>query len=211
MITVKVEIKISDDIKIELDSRSIIDIDLQLYDREDNSNPSFGIRSNSGNLVFTDYNQTVLEYANKGMLSGYKPITITLYNTLNNSCKSEYGFFAYDWDYDNDSREVTVTYGDKLQDMQNINIVGVNWIVNGTMKDLYKAIFNNTQSASFGFETFEDLDEETQHFLENTKCEYLYLEKSSLWDAWNKLATVCMSIIYYDGYYTIFKHIGGTR
>lgn len=212
MITIKAEITIDSTKTLTINSRNLVDFDLQLLDRENNDQPSFGIRSNSGNLVFNDYDQVVLGYSNSGLLDDYKRIVITIYNTFSpTNCKETYTFWASDWDYDNDSRQVTVTFRDKLENMQNINISGVNWIVDGTMKDLYNALMNNTQSALFGFESSADLDDETQEALSSIKCEYLYLESSSLWDAWNKLATVCMCVIFYDGHFTNFKYVGGTK
>lgn len=212
MITIKAEITIDNTKTLTINSRNLVDFDLQLLDREYNDQPSFGIRSNTGSLVFNDYDQVVLGYSNSGLLDDYKRIVITIYNTfLPANCKETYTFWASDWDYDNDSRQVTVTFRDKLENMQNINISGVNWIVDGTMKDLYNALMNNTQSALFGFETSADLDDETQEVLSSIKCEYLYLESSSLWDAWNKLATVSMCVIFYDGHFTNFKYVGGTK
>ena len=113
-----------------------------------------------------------------------------------------------DWDYDNDSKQVSCTIKDTLEELQKIQFSGLNYIWKPeTFADAYKRLYAVTPR-KFGFVAYDDLDDRTKSKLSSSKSDYFYIESGSLWNAWDKFANALFCSIYNDGQKTILNFVG---
>lgn len=187
---------IYDDVKF--DRRNLISIESEVKDRSDIQLPSFGIISTGGSLLFKDTTSRFLNYANAGLLTEGIEIKIFLENTVKKTKKQVGQYYTTDWNYDNDSRSVDVSFKDDLEEWQDIQVNGFDYdprspfkvISDGKMSNFYRFLHNVTPT-KYKMVSFEGLDEKTRKILEETKLQYPLLKNGTLWAQWTKLCDVC--------------------
>lgn len=194
---------------IVLNQRNSISVDFKLNSVSDVEEPSFGIISNSGTVSFNDYDGKVLEYAEQGELVDGLQISIYMQNTLVSGKRELIArYTTTDWDYDNDSKQVSCTIKDVLEELQKIQFAGLNYIWQPeTFADAYKRLCTLTPS-KFGFVAYDDLDDRTKSKLSSSQSDYFYIESGSLWNAWDKFANALFCSIYNDGQKTVLNFVG---
>lgn len=194
---------------IVLNQRNSISVDFKLNSVSDVEEPSFGIISNSGTVSFNDYDGKVLGYAEQGELVDGLQISIYMQNTLVSGKRELIArYTTTDWDYDNDSKQVSCTIKDVLEELQKIQFAGLNYIWQPeTFADAYKRLYALTPS-KFGFVVYDDLDDRTKSKLSSSQSDYFYIESGSLWNAWDKFANALFCSIYNDGQKTILNFVG---
>ena len=197
MITLTAKIYISDTEIIEIDRRNMISIESSTVDRSDFKLPSFGIISNTGRIEFNDNDGRVLRYAEALRLVKGLRCEITLSNTLVEGANELVGVYETDeWDYDNDSRVVSVSLKDDLEEWQDISCEEYPLQNEMTMYAIYEYLLsltpNKFKNSSGGF----NLSVDTKSYLRSVKCLYPYLDSGNLWGQWQKLCEACGLHIY---------------
>lgn len=183
-------------VKKDFDRRNLISIERAIFDRSDLKMPSWGIISNVGNLEFVDSNKRFLGYANAGILVEGMKIELFLNNTLVNGATEKVGTFYTDqWNYENDSKVVSVSLKDDLEEWQDINVKGLDLQTIKSAMTLYMQIYNQTPK-KYNLISFSDLDNHTKEILQYTYIQYPFFENGSLWQQWTKLCQVCQLHIY---------------
>ena len=206
MITLTARIEIPngrENIEVNIDRRNLISLNRNISSRADGSLPSYGIKSNTGNIKFTDINGEILEYAENLLLISDLKVEIFINNTLNKTNEQVGSYRTQYWDYDNDNRTVSVSLKDDLEEWQDISIDGFDYdprnpykvLANGSMGNLYKWLWNVTPE-KYQMVEFDDLDEITKNILTSTVIKYPLLNSSTLWSQWHKLCVVCGLYIY---------------
>lgn len=189
--------------EVKFDRRNLISIESEVKDRADIDKPSFGIISTGGSLSFKDNSSRFLNYANAGLLTEGIGITLSFENTVKKT-KNQVGlYYTTDWDYDNDSRSVSVSFKDDLEEWQDIQVNGFDYdprnpfkvIAEGKMSNVYRWLYNVTPT-KYKMISFDGLDEKTRTILEETKLQYPLLKNGTLWSQWSKLCEVCGLRIY---------------
>lgn len=197
-------------LSIDVNRRNIISISRDITDRSDLKFPSWGIISNAGNIEFNDIDGNILYYAEAGLLKSGADVKILLNNTLVEGAIEEIGNFKTDtWNYDNDSKVVSVSLKDDLEEWQDINVRAIDYdprvIESKPFRWLYDYLWDITSNrnyqgklgvGNYNMLAFEELDEGTQEVLNNSYIEYPLLESGSLWQQWTKLCQVCQLHIY---------------
>ena len=191
------------DITIEIGYNQLLGITSKIADRGDFTLPSYGIISNVGTLEFSDFSGEIGDYASQQLLDSGAKVEITLKDTISKKQELQGTFYTTKWDYDNNSRRVSVKLQDDLVEWQDIIIEGIDYDVlnpnkilpNGNMEYFYKWLKDKTPSR-YNVVEFDKLDIETQNILKNTKIPYPLLKTATLWQQWEKLAKACLSYIY---------------
>ena len=181
-------------ISIDINKRNLISFNREIVDRADIKFPSYGIISNIGKIEFKDLDGEVRDYAEQMLLTSDLKVKINLNNTLTKKTEQVSEFITKEWDYDNDNKVVSVSLKDDLEEWQNTEQFSVNLTKNSTGLDLYQILKDKTPSK---FE-FEELDQNTTHFLENCSFKFLFLKQGNLWQQWTKLCVACALHIYKD-------------
>lgn len=190
------------EIIIEIDRRNMISIESSIFDRSDLKLPSFGIISNTGNIEFNDLDGEIRDYAEQLLLQSGLSCQIKLNNTLVEGASETIGLFETDqWNYDNDSRVVSVSIKDDLEEWQEINVAEINYDPRNTESKpfswLYKHLWEiTTANNNYNMFSFDKLDSNTKAVLNNTYVQYPLLESGSLWQQWTKLCQACQLHIY---------------
>lgn len=165
--------------------------------------PSYGIISNKGNISFVDSDDAVLGFANNGFLKGGAEVEINLTNTLTHKSEVLAQCITDTWDYNNNSKEVSVSVKDNLEEWQKINVEGINFnpnnvtkdLTNRTMAELYAWLQKETP-AKYKMKAFGYLDQDTQLLMQNTFLPFPQLNDDTLWNQWDKLCKACGLYIY---------------
>jgi hypothetical protein len=186
------------DAEVKFDRRNLLSLESEVKDRADIDKPSFGIISTGGSLSFKDNSSRFLNYANAGLLTEGIEINIYFENTLKKAKKQSGCYYTTDWNYDNDSRSVDVSFKDDLEEWQDIQVNGFDYdprnpfnvIADGKMSNFYRFLHNVTPT-KYKMVSFEGLDEKTRTILEETKLQYPLLKNGTLWAQWTKLCDVC--------------------
>ena len=193
---------IYNEISIDIDRRNLIAISRSIFDRSDLKLPSFGIISNKGEIEFNDTNGEILDYANQLLLESGAACTIKLNNTLVKGASQTIAVMETDeWNYDSDSKVVSVSLKDDLQEWQEINVEAINYDPRNLKHEpfswLYKKLWEITK-VNYDMLSLSKLDQETQDILNHTFMVYPLLESGTLWESWQKLCEVCQLHIYKD-------------
>lgn len=200
------------DVEVVFDRRNLLSLESNAIDRSDIQLPSFGIISNGGSLSFKDNNSRFLGYANVGLLKENQEIEIFLKNTLTKSEQEIGTYYAYDWNYDNDSRSVSVSFKDDLEEMQDLILSKIEYdFEKGEAKNLswfYNQLRAQTPT-KYGFPYLTSLDIKTKDVLNKTYIKYPYMEGVTLWSAWQKLCEAALLHIYKKNKSTVCKYNGG--
>lgn len=203
-------------VDIEIDYRNLISISRSIFDRSDLKLPSFGIISNMGNIEFNDTNGEIQDYAEHLLLQSGLSCEIKLNNTLVDGASETIGVFETDqWNYENDSRVVSVSIKDDLEEWQDINVPEISYdprkVESKPFSWLYEHLWELTSNrnsyvnangetitakGNYNMFSLVELDEDTQAVLNNTYIQYPLLESGSLWQQWTKLCQACQLHIY---------------
>ena len=198
---------------IDIDYRNLISLETNISDRSNFVLPSWGIISNQGRISFNDSYGEIRDYSEEKLLTSKMPIRIYLNNTLSKRTKKVGDYLTKRWDYENNSRKVSVTFADNLTEWQDILIEEVKYDPstekNLTFEWFYKYLYELTP-AKYSMLPFDSLDENTKTILSNTAFEHFILESKTLWNAWSQLCQACQCHIWKnEGGSTICYYNGG--
>ena len=174
-----------------------------VLDRKDEVLPSYGVISNGGNLDFIDYNREIEKYIANNIDTQNMKVEITLHNTLTRRKQLVGILYTNEWEYDDDSKNVSVSLLDDLIEWQNIKFLGMPLKNEMTLLEIYEYLRGITPSK---FE-FEEMDEETTSYMQSVKCTNPYIEEGSLWSAYDKLCQIGALHIYKNKNKVIVKHL----
>lgn len=173
---------------LKIDRRSLISVDSNIIDRSDISLPSWGVISNRGNLFFNDINGDVLDYAEQGLLQEGQEVNIYLKDTLSGLETTVGSFVTISWDYDNNSKVVTVELSDGLEDLQQIqNILMYPKYDEDTM--LY--VLQKVLESKYILQNDIVFLGNTLYFLRNTTLSLYEFPRESVWAQLQKVCDVC--------------------
>jgi hypothetical protein len=198
---------------INLTSRNSFSIERSIFDRSNFETADWGVISNGGNLKFVDSDGEIKRLAVLRQIKSGMLVNLYLENTLAKS-KSNIGqFLTEKWNYDNDNRQVSVTFKDELEEWQDIVVEKVVYNPfaekNLSFEWLYNYLFELTPS-KYDMLKFESLDEDTKIILSNRKFEFFILDAKNLWSAWTQFCVACQCHIYKDNNgKTVCKYNGG--
>ena len=195
MITLTAKIYVSDTEIIKINRNNIKSLKRNIADREAIDKPSFGVVSSRGEIQFYDPEFKVLNLINsKGIDTSIK-IEIFINNTLAKITKSIGEFYSEKWRYDNNSRLVTVTIKDDLQEWQEVVISQPSSLQNFTYKDLY---YENVAQTPSKFKIY--ISQETLDYLSQiTETKSSRLVGNTLWARWQQFCEATMLHIYKNG------------
>lgn len=186
MISLQAEINFSNGETFGLNNRNLVGLNINFFSLNDISLPNYGIISNTGRLIFNDYDKTIYKYNELGLLKTDLSVKVSLNNLITKVTENKGVWLTEKWDYDNNNNEVSVSLKDDLLEWQNILISKYALSEEMTMFQIYELLKSYTPS-KFVFE----IDTATEEFLKNVKCKYPYLESGSLWSQFDKLCQVC--------------------
>lgn len=190
-------------ITIVVNEKNLESFTYSLYDRENNDGPSYGVVSNSGTLSFIDGTGEILDYANMRLLKDLAGVEVYIVNSITNESQSFIKAFSQEWEYDNDSKEVTVTIEDGLSAiLQNIPFynelfqaeksAGGNAFV-----EIYNNIYEKVPSY-FSMPAYEDLNEDVKTLIDSISADSYKQEEENLWAALDAFAKAAGLHIYFD-------------
>ena len=213
MITLTAKIYISETEIIEINRRNVVSIECSVFDRSDLKLPSFGIISNTGNIEFNDSDGRVLQYAeNLKLVKGLR-CEIMLTNSLVEGASELVGVYETDeWNYDGDSRLVSVSIKDDLEEWQDINVPAIDYDARNNQSKPFSWLYEHLYSITvnnYNMLSFEQLDEPTKTVLQSIHIKYPLLKSASLWQQWNKLCQACQLHIYKDNGIVKCRYNGG--
>lgn len=192
------------DLHIHLDYSKITDIDVGIVTRADFSKPSYGIVSNSGSISFNDFYNEISDYIELGLLKEGALVQVYIENSLVKSQKYKVcEMYTDKWTYDEENKSVTVSLVDGLEKLQEIQFNGISYFPriqnkNSTFTEIYNELVNST--VAIGYKVYANAN--TLNIIGRIHTTHKYMEKSSLWSAWNKFAIATKTHIYKnaDGY-----------
>jgi hypothetical protein len=188
MITLTAKITLADGTAYEVHKRNILYVDSEIGDRSAIAMPSVGIISNRGSLRFADFDGTIDRLiATEGLSENYK-CELFLTDTLSKAETSLGEFYATDWQYDSNSKEVSVTLADDLVEWQDIEYNASDNIGEGTAYQMYDVLVQHNVPSKW---KFMPLDAKTQQVLEQYVISNVYWNKTNLWALFNKLCEAC--------------------
>lgn len=193
---------ISVGLKIDIDKKNMLSYNGIIQKKADEKFPSWGIVSTTGNISFNDTNGEIGDYADDNILIQDLNVNVELFNTLNKK-SSKIGSFKTDtWNYENNSREVSVSLKDDLTEWQDIFIEGISYdprkAESVTAKEIYDYLVGETP-AKYNMMSYAELDTITQEILTNTVIPYKLLYDGNLWEQWTKLCEICACHIFKIG------------
>lgn len=202
MITLTAKIYISDTEIIEINKNNLLSMESSIFDRSDLKLPNFGIISNVGNIKFIDSSGQVAQYAEQLRLEKGLKCEIYLTNTLVEGASELVATMETDqWDYDNDSKNVSVSIKDDLEEWQDIFVEGISYDPTKPsakwFRSLYMYLYDVTCiTHNYKIQGLDELEEKTRSILNTTYMKYYMLESGSLWQQWQKLCEACQFHIY---------------
>lgn len=182
-----------------IDKSNLLSLDVSIFDRADITLPSFGIISNKGTIEFIDNNPTfsVSRYANLGLLKENANVNVYLVNSRTGKQKKQATMFTASWGYNNDSKTVSVSLKDKLQDWQSIDVsmdaVDVSQNITSTAYSLYLELKAKTPNGSLFL-----IDTNTENHFKSIQDKVVYFEGGSLWSVWSRFCLATQTHIYSD-------------
>lgn len=203
------------DIGIEINRKNLVSFDSEIFDRANTQYPSYGIISNSANMIVLDFDEKILDMIIKRKLHSGISVEVWLENNISNSIEKICSMQTREMSYDNDNRRVQLSLKDNLEEWQHINVDGINYDPNNqisrTASWFYgKLIDKEITPSKYNMQSFNELDNATKMVLATTTIKYPLLESGTLWDSWQKLCEVCMLHIYVNNEgKTVCKYNGG--
>lgn len=203
MITLTAKITLDNGAEIVIDKRNLHSLEQSIVDRGNIALPSWGIISNGGRIVFSDFISTddsgqefwaIKQLAETHKLVGGLETVIFLNDTLANTSYAFKNYITDTWDYDSNSREVSVSLTDGLQEWQD-TVVDVLPFRATTPQNvdgeyIYTHWYGKTPS-KFKMKDFANLDENTKTALAKFSAALFISEDTNLWSAW---ATFCEAV-----------------
>lgn len=184
-------------INVEIDDSNLISFSRDMFETSNMKYPQFGIISNSGNLTVLDKNEGIIDLITYKILHSGAEVSVQINNTNSGISNQVCVMTIKELDYDNDSRKVSMSLKDNLEEWQDINVNPIYYDPSNPKSEyakfFYDYLYNKT--VELGYE-FEELDEGTKNVLNNTLIKYPLLESGSLWDSWDKLCQLCFLYIY---------------
>jgi hypothetical protein len=175
-----------------IDKRKILSLNFEIKDRDNDKRPSFGVISNGGNISFNDTDGKFLEYANKGFLRGNEKIEIFLRNSLSKTQEQVGAFYCYDWNYDNNDRSVSVSFKDRLEYWQEIEMPEIELDESAEPQKItkyYEDLKTLAQENGFSFVISEE-EKIKQDVLDKITSSTFYRDAANLWSNFNKICEV---------------------
>ena len=174
------------DEEVKFDRRNLISLESEVKDRADIDKPSFGIISTGGSLSFKDTTSRFLNYANAGILTEGIEIKIFVENTVKKTKKQVGQYYTTDWDYDNDSRSVSVGFKDKLETEQEKNSLPQKIDISTdeypkTLLSIYNFIQNKPNII---------LSTKAQSIMQKIQSAFFYKESNNMWADLNKFCEI---------------------
>ncbi|MBP3573870.1 MAG: hypothetical protein J6J71_04610 [Prevotella sp.] len=185
-------------LNIEIDKRNLLSMERTIASRSNFKFPSYGIISNTGHIDFSDIDGEMQDYVREMLLKSNVSVKFFLNDTIAKTNHQICDYNTKDWNYDNDSRVVSVSLKDDLEDWQEIYIEGFSFdprnpnfvLKNKTMGDLYTFLHERTPE-KYKMLALSELDESTVSILNQTTIPYPFLKNGSLWSQWQKLCEAC--------------------
>lgn len=208
MITLTAKITLENGAEIVIDKRNLHSLEQSIVDRSDVVLPSWGIISNGGRIAFSDFisqNEngqkywTIRQLADTRELVGGLETEISLNDTLANTSYDFKNYITDTWDYDSNSREVSVSLTDGLAEWQDtvVDVLPFRATtpqnVNGEY--IYKHWYGKTPS-KFKMKDFANLDENTKTALSKFSAALFISEDTNLWSAWTTFCEAVQARIY---------------
>ena len=185
------------DERVNFDGKNILSIESEIVDRGNIEQPSYGIVSNGGNMSFKDSNSRFLEMANAGFLKDGHEVKVFLENTISKRGVQVGNYYTSDWDYDNDNKSVSVSFKDKLEEWQEINIDEIPLSNSGETLNMYyffDILKKEAENRGFVFV----LDESAINAMTKTQSDTFYMESGTLWSNFVKICEICCIYMYQD-------------
>lgn len=203
MIILTAKITLADGTEIALDKRNLLNMESEIIDRADIVLPSWGLISNGGSIRFVDYDGSIKGLAQSLKLTSKTKINVYLTNTLNGATMQVGEYFSEKWDYDNNNGEVSVSFTDGLQKMQDVAITSLEYDLsqndyNFRAIDLYTYICNEAVKNGFAIllPTDADFDSNTRSHLSQIVIPSPYINPTNLWRALNDFGVAFQLHIY---------------
>lgn len=184
-------------VEININKLNIIQFSFSRNQRGDIDKPDFGIISNGGSLSFNDSNGEVKDYIESGILKEGVSISIYMENSIGGKKQDIANLIAGKWDYDTNSKKVSVECKDGLVELQEINIPEYNISDPITMADFYKDYLVKNTPKNYGF--YSDvygLKQSVRELLQSITIQYPYLDSGTLWSKWQGFCVACGLYIY---------------
>jgi len=180
---------------VTFDNRTILSINSGVRERSNDDLPSWGVLANTGDIVINDYNETINENIENGTFGDKQEVIINMIDNNTGRLIQLGKYLADTWEYDNDKKQATITLKDDLVAMQDINFneITLSTTHNSSINNMYK-LYNSLKARTPARYKFALL--ENTGLLENIGSSHLYLEKGSLWNAWQKFCETCALYMY---------------
>lgn len=187
MITLTAKIFFNDGSVSDIKHKNLKHLESKIITYGDTTQPSWGIISNRGTLRFVN-DELAQKIVNTPSLIKNSRVDIFLVNTLKNSSCECGKFKISSWSYDNNTREVTISLSDDLEEWQEISIRNYYLVSEKTAYDIYENYLKEETPDKW---EFEPLDKTTRSVLENYIIKYPFFKKDNLWAQFYKLCTAC--------------------
>ena len=148
-------------------------------------------------MSFKDNSSRFFNYANAGLLTEGIEIKIFLENTIKKTKKQVGQYYTTNWDYDNDNRSVTVSFKDKLENLQDRNSTEIDVSTDEAPQNIFYRIYDVLHKPSDIKIVF---DSKVQSIMNKTESTTLYKNESNIWSDLNKISEICGFHIYNDFY-----------
>lgn len=184
-----------------VDKKNLLSLDISVFDRADTSLPSFGIISNTGKIEFIDNdpNVSISQYANLGLLKDNLNVNVYLVNSQTKKEKKQGFMFTSSWGYNSDTKTVSVSLKDRLQDWQNIDLVmPVYDIFTGATANAYNKFIELSAKAPVSYGERVSIDEKTEEHLKSIPDNIIYFSGGSRWNTWNRFCIATQTHLYSD-------------
>lgn len=189
---------ISIEVGIKVGRSNLKSLSLNTTDRGDNRLPTFGIISNTCEIEFNDLNGEILDYIEQDLLVQGLACKVYLNDTTKGESQQLGVYYADSWNYDNDSRSVSVSLKDDLEEWQNINVEGISYDYRTPQAKNLKYFYDYLKDKTplkYNMVGYDELDDTTKGILSNTYIAYPFLESDTLWGQWDKLCQVAQAHI----------------
>lgn len=177
-----------------IDNKNLISFNVNIYDREYNDKPSWGIISNNGSVEFNDANDIMFNFLCSSQDRHGKKVEFEIKNTDLDNTNNVLVMYSTDFSYDIDGKMVQLSFADALIELQDTYISGINYGNSYTGKAMYEYLMGLTVNASnkITMKEFNDLDNETKTYLNSYTGRLItcVIESDSLWNIWDNFCNI---------------------
>lgn len=178
---------------IDIDYKNAIEISSELKSSSDNSQPTFGLLSNVGNIRFNDIGGEVKDYAEMQLLKSGCKVEIFLKNSLTNQTQIVGRYNTEEWNYDNDEVSVSVSLTDKLIALQDVIVPPLATQVDITAYDYWLYVIAYIPQ---GFSI--NISESKINALKNIKIGKMCADGKSVWSSINNICNAALMHCFLD-------------